>query len=271
MNILNSPSICIIVPTLNSYRLLSNLVESLLSQTSPHWSVLFVDGDSNNEHREWLLNCCNLDSRFTLTTQPSYQPGIFGAMNHGFSLTSQYEWVLFWGSDDLAFDSFTIERIINDLSLFNHKQPDLVFYSGCYFDPVTRHIHRRSSFIPEGSLSAFFFRISLFLGFSPVHQATLFGVGARSLLSSYNLDFYLASDLNYFLSISTFPSLRIFSSQFPIVSMSSAGVSGKYTFRRLSEVIKAYWSSFGILSFCPFFLRYIIRLLSKLFAKRTYL
>ena len=97
------PSLCIIVPTFNSFHLLPDLVNSLTAQDSPFWSVLFVDGDSSSEHRQWLIHICSSDSRFSWTSQPPDQPGIYGAMNFGFQLTHDYDWVLFWGSDDHAY------------------------------------------------------------------------------------------------------------------------------------------------------------------------
>ena len=36
----------IIVPTLNSYKILNNLVNSIKSQTWKNWKVFFIDGGS---------------------------------------------------------------------------------------------------------------------------------------------------------------------------------------------------------------------------------
>ena len=78
-----SPSLKIIVPTLNSYKLLDRLVNSLLSQTYANWSVLFVDGYSEQDHISWLDDCCVRDKRFRWISQASFVSSIFGAMNDG--------------------------------------------------------------------------------------------------------------------------------------------------------------------------------------------
>ena len=187
--------------------------------------------------------------------------------NFGFQHTHD-DWLLFWGSDDHAYSANTISQILSDLSSFSGSYPDIITYSGCYFDPATKLVHRRSAFYYSDS-STLPFRTLLFFGFVPIHQATLFGCGARSRLSTYNLDYRLAADLFYFLQLSRFNSLRIYCRRNPIVSMSSGGVSGRSTFLRLFEVFKWYYSSFGLLFFIPFLCRYFHRLFAKLFFKSS--
>ena len=47
--------ILIIVPTLNSYLLLDNLIESLKNQSFKNWKLLFVDGNSDSNHIDFLI------------------------------------------------------------------------------------------------------------------------------------------------------------------------------------------------------------------------
>ena len=51
----------IIVPTLNSYKILINLVNSIESQTWKKWEVIFVDGESNQKHTNYLKELSNRD------------------------------------------------------------------------------------------------------------------------------------------------------------------------------------------------------------------
>ena len=98
---MTSPSLLIVVPTLNSYRLLPSLLSSLKKQSWPNWSVLFVDGPSSPEHRQWLQSWCESDPRCSWIPQDHDKPGIFGAMNQVFAEASNDDWLL-WGSDDFA-------------------------------------------------------------------------------------------------------------------------------------------------------------------------
>ena len=41
----------IIIPTLNSYKILINLVDSIKYQTWNKWEVIFIDGDSIKTHK----------------------------------------------------------------------------------------------------------------------------------------------------------------------------------------------------------------------------
>lgn len=258
------PSLFIIIPTLDSSDVLPSLVSSLQDQTYCNWTAIFIDGPSCSAHRAWLDALCASDSRFSWILQPISQPGIFGAMNHGFSLAREYDWVLFWGSDDLAFNKFSFSTITREIYNKNATTADLVFFAGSYFSPLTGLLTRYSSFNSSSFFSSWSYRVSLFCGASPVHQATLFGKGARKYLSSYNLKYILSADLDYFLRFSRFPAISIYSSSTLIVNMSSGGISGKFLKRRLIEVSSCYIDLFGPLFFVPFVLRYLKRLIAKI-------
>ena len=58
-------NLVIIVPTLNSYKLLDKLVNSLISQNNKNWRVIFVDGKSSLEHINYLKRLNQNDSRFS--------------------------------------------------------------------------------------------------------------------------------------------------------------------------------------------------------------
>ena len=73
-------SFLIVVPTLDSYRQLPRLIDSLKSQTYPFWRVIFVDGPSSDVHRRWLSNLCSCNERFTYILQDPPDSGIFGAI-----------------------------------------------------------------------------------------------------------------------------------------------------------------------------------------------
>ena len=55
------PKILIVVPTLNSYKILQKLIDSLHNQTYKEWRLIFVDGKSDKIHKEWLMNKCKND------------------------------------------------------------------------------------------------------------------------------------------------------------------------------------------------------------------
>ena len=92
--------ILIVVPTLNSYSLLKNLIFSLNEQTFKSWRVVFIEGDSNTEHRKWINNFCQNNQKFSIIYQTKKYKGIFGAMNQGLFEAKSDEWLLFLGSDD---------------------------------------------------------------------------------------------------------------------------------------------------------------------------
>jgi glycosyltransferase involved in cell wall biosynthesis len=133
-------SILIVVPTLNSYRLLPRLVQSLKTQSFISWRVLFVDGNSSREHKDWLVQQCNSDQRFHWEDEVNPGRGIFAAMNQGFMRARKDDWVLFWGSDDIVADPEIFERVSDTISAMN-KEPDLYICSARYYsmDHLLKH------------------------------------------------------------------------------------------------------------------------------------
>ena len=57
-------SLLIIVPTLNSHKVLVRLVNSLISQKFKDWRVIFIDGKSSLKHINYLKKLSKKDKRF---------------------------------------------------------------------------------------------------------------------------------------------------------------------------------------------------------------
>lgn len=260
-----SVSLLIIVPTLNSFELLPRLCKSLREQTWSGWSVLFVDGPSSGEHREWLKGLCQSDSRFDWVPQNPDYIGIFGAMNQGFEAAarSPVDWLLFWGSDDWAASSSIFNDVFSEVrkSSLESTPPDLIVCRGRYVDSVDKSLKRPTVFRSKGWLDSLAYRRALWFGATPPHQSTLFGVGARQRLASYSPNFRLSADLDYFLQLSR-QNCSVLCLDLELVQMADGGVSGQQTRRRLHEVRAAYRRAFGWGWFFPFFVRYLRRVLS---------
>lgn len=255
----------IVVPTLNSHDLLPRLLTSLQHQTFSSWRLLFVDGASKREHRQWLRQCCIDEARCSWCIQDPAENGIFGAMNAGFLQANPDEWILFWGSDDWAAGPLVfscLSSIVEGLAA-QGLEPDLIVSRGRYCDLSTLTFLRSAFFCEPCDLDTRSFRRALFYGSTPPHQATLFGPGARRRLSRYSVSFRLSADLDYFLQLSHFHGLFVKCIDLDLVHMSDGGVSGKLTMVRLHEVVRAYSRSFFYTWFIPFILRYSKKIASS--------
>ena len=109
-------NITIVVPTLNSFKILERLVKSLKAQSTNNWKVIFVDGYSKKEHTNWLTQLCKKDNRFKWISQSFQSQGIFGAMNDGINEIKESSWVMFWGSDDWCNSTNVIENLYENLN-----------------------------------------------------------------------------------------------------------------------------------------------------------
>lgn len=268
-----NPKILIIVPTLNSYKILYKLIDSLNNQTYKHWRAIFVDGKSDQKHKKWLMNICQSNNSFNYLQQHENSKGIYGAMNDGFKKASKDEWIYFWGSDDWAFSNKSFE-IISNLIMHEMKlklTPSIIISKAIYVNKKGNKTGRISKFhnfgIIKNTFSTNKFRNALFWGSVPPHQGALIGPEAHKVLNNYSDQYQLASDLDYFLRISQINRLKIKLSEEIIVCLSEGGVSGKQNLKRSKEVFCLYFKYFNKFWFIPFFSRYIKRLIS-LFKKK---
>tara|TARA_B100000965_G_scaffold233921_1_gene195929 strand:- start:10611 stop:11402 length:792 start_codon:yes stop_codon:yes gene_type:complete len=261
---MDKPSIFIIVPTLNSFKILPKLVQSLNAQTNKDWRVLFVDGNSDKKHREYLKTTCSTNSKFEWIVQSSNN-GIYGAMNHGFSFASQNEWVLFLGSDDWLSSRHSFSEFFNLLDRFHDMNPDLIISRAQYVDTESGELGRVSTFETSKGIYTYnnkSFRKKLFLGSSPPHQGTFYSKKTISFLQKFDENLTLVSDLDSFLRISKYRDLNVLAFDNLMILMSKGGKSGQQTLRRTKEVIEVYLRHFNILFFIPFVLRYFQRAVS---------
>lgn len=257
-------NLVIIVPTLNSYKLIGKLVKSLISQNYKNWRVIFVDGKSSLEHIKYLNSLHLSDSRFSWIIQEDKYEGIYGAMNQGVNYVRENEWVIFWGSDDWAFDDNTFNNIIYEINRFEELKPYFFVAKGRYVDLTNNKLKRKSEFIDlyDKILSASKFRYQLFLGNTPPHQATIFSPRAIKDKIKYRTKFKIAADLDYFLNISSSRDIRICLINLEIVKIGMGGFSSLSNNSRLKDVYKCYKNRFGFFASVPFILRYIKRTIS---------
>ncbi len=196
-------------------------------------------------------------------------------MNQGFAAaadpSSPADWLLFWGSDDWAASPTVLAEAMAALEAaetsgtqLRDGWPDLLVCSGRYANASQSSLGRIAAFQPPGHLARAAYRRALLFGSTPPHQATLFGPGARQLLSSYAPGFRLSADLDYFLQLSSYPGLRVQCLDLELVHMADGGVSGQQTQRRLGEVRRAYRRAFGWYWWFPFLMRYLRRAASLL-------
>ena len=124
----------IIVPTLNSYILLKNFIDSIKNQTWQNWEVCFIDGGSNKRDINFLREICLKDKRFIFSMQHKDKKGIFGAMNQGIEIIDKNSWIIFLGSDDKFINKFVLEKLNSEINKFKLQNQDLIICKGRYFN-----------------------------------------------------------------------------------------------------------------------------------------
>lgn len=255
---MHSNPILIIVPTLDSFKILNNLISSIQSQTYKNWRVIFIDGNSNDQHKSYLNRLCQKEKKFVWYQQSGNYKYIFGAMNQGLQFAKFNEWVLFLGSDDCLSSKCILEAINKKIIKLEEKGEflDLIIGAGRYVNRETNKLGRISKFF-----NILNFRTSLFLGITPPHQATILGPKARRFLGNFSERITLTADLDYFLKLSLKKDLKFELINEQIVYMGDGGVSGRNITKRIKQVMYCYFKSFKLFAIIPFVFRYFFRTL----------
>lgn len=255
----------IIVPTLNSYKLLPRLINSLMEQTHQYWRVLFIDGDSNIEHKSFLNNLILNNTKFEYINQIDLNSGIYGAMNQGLKHVRENEWVFFWGSDDWLENKNVLLKINKNLHKKDFEKCDIKVFSARFFD--NNDSKSRRIFFTNSKIKCYNnkqFTSELFWGNTPPHQSTLFGPKLLRKKIIFDENLKIASDLLFFLKISYLKDLNVKVVDDQIINLGNSGVSSRNNLIKLKEVFYCYYKFFKTKAVVSFVARYFKKFFSKL-------
>ena len=257
-----------IVPTLNAGKNIIKFSNLFCKQQYKYWRVLFIDGGSSHEDISFVKKLIEEDKRFGLIRQGIYYKGIFGAMNQGFKLAKDNEYLFFWGSDDFIFDNNVLEKINKTVidSLTKNEKKHFYIFKSRYINNVTQTLSRFSKFPKEKNnlyLGNDYFSFLLFFGQTPPHQSTLFSPISRKKLNRYEEKYRLSADLNYFLTLSKLIKVSYSYANIQIVNISDSGESANHFYERILNVARIYFNFYGPIFLVPFLLRYLFKFLSK--------
>lgn len=124
-----NPLVSIIIPTYNRAHLITDTLDSILTQTYKNWECIIIDDGSNDNTIEILNKYVKKDSRFLFYMLPNDKPkGGNGARNYGFEL-SKGEYINWFDDDDIMLNDFLQTKMDSFTPLIN-----LVIVSGYYVD-----------------------------------------------------------------------------------------------------------------------------------------
>lgn len=95
------PIVSVIIPTFNRMEFLGETLDSVLSQSYPHWECIVVDDGSGDTTLDLLKFYCKKDGRITFWKRPLYiSKGAASCRNFGFQ-KSRGKFVMWLDDDDL--------------------------------------------------------------------------------------------------------------------------------------------------------------------------
>ncbi len=121
---MTSPTVSIILPTLNDDDYISKAIESIISQTYDDFEIVIVDDESTDGTIEYLTN--HPDSRINLIVRKD-ENGITSAINYGIQ-QSQGELIARHDADDWS----DIERLKKQVTYFNENDEIALVGTGAH-------------------------------------------------------------------------------------------------------------------------------------------
>jgi len=254
-----------IVPTLNSYKKLPKLIDSLTYQTYKSWRCLLVDGDSNEMHKKWVKSIVKKDQRFISIDENKNQRGIYPAMSKGYKSAFINDWIIFLGSDDWLSSKNVISSLAESIYKNSFKKIDLLISSTDLVHPKTQKISRSQPINSDILVERERFLKLLFFGYMPNHQSLCFSYDLLGALMPYSEEFDFASDNELILKLSLCKKFeRILFCTQKTINIEAGGISSKFILKRTLEVAKIYFRYYKLKFFIPFSLRYINRIKYKI-------
>lgn len=231
---------------------LTKLISSLVLQTYSNWRLSLILHSTNDSFiLEKVLP--EDESRITVHIESSSQGSIYNAMNEGLSFISTSTHICFLGGDDMLAHPDILEKCTRYIgSHIDH--PDIIFSASCRY-PATGRVSQLNSTFSSSLTNAF-------LGHIAPHQGLIY---PSSLFSyhhlTYDTRFPIAADLELFLKLSS-NHFRFLNLPFDLCYLGHSGVSSRYHFRRVREVLIIYYRFFGPLALVPFLMRYLRRIIA---------
>ena len=258
-------SFLIIIPTYNSFHDLRRLRKSLIKQTFTNWKVIFIDAiKSSTEHKKWLLDCSQSDSRFFVTEENDQHKGIFPSMSYGLKFASKDDWIIFVGSDDWFTSSNSLKSVALRISNSKKYNLDLLISQTKFVDREkgkTLRINKvpKIRYANKSILSRL-----MFFGYMPIHQSACFSYKTLSQIFPYSKNYYIAADSDLFFRLLTLKRVNLFFLDETFINIQSGGISHQRLFRRMKEVILIYFDFYSFIFLIPFLFRYFRKLFTRL-------
>jgi glycosyltransferase involved in cell wall biosynthesis len=108
---MSTPLVSIIIPTYNRAFLISETLDSIISQTYENWECIIVDDGSDDNTEETVYVYLQKDNRFRYYQRPVNLPkGGNSCRNYGFEL-SKGAYIKWFDSDDIMFSNFLEKQV----------------------------------------------------------------------------------------------------------------------------------------------------------------
>tara|TARA_B100000886_G_scaffold140555_1_gene95209 strand:- start:330 stop:1133 length:804 start_codon:yes stop_codon:yes gene_type:complete len=261
----NEISFLIIVPTFNSTDILHRLVKSVREQTYRKWRLVFIDANSSKIHNNWLKKCISKDSRFLLKKETKQYKGIYPSMTLGTKLALKSDWLIFLGSDDWFNNKYSLEIIVNKIKSKKSTNGNVITLFNTQFLQDRTYKLLRFNRVPSirKRINQKILYYLTFFGYMPPHQSACFSYFLIKKIMPYSRKYKLAADSDLFLNSFSIKNLKIIFIDELLINIQAGGISSKYLFKRVREVIRIYIDNFGFYFFIPLLCRYVRRFISR--------
>ena len=127
---MHKPLVSIIIPCFNRADIITETLDSVLSQTYTNWECIIINDESVDRTKEVVTKYCNKDSRIKLYDRPlSLKKGANSCRNYGLEI-SKGIYINWFDSDDLMHETFIKKKV----EILEGKKLDFVISNSINFD-----------------------------------------------------------------------------------------------------------------------------------------
>lgn len=206
---------------------LEKTIKSVLSQSFKNYEFIIIDGDSDDNSIK-IIKSYSKNNRIIWKSEPD--TGIFNAMNKGIK-KARGNYLLFLNSGDVFLTKESLNSFLHKESLIE----DIIY--GDYKFEVGEKIY------PDNLTPLFFFKSSL------PHQSTIFKKTVFEELGSYNENYKIASDREFYIKCFLNKNISFKHIKMPLILYDLTGISNSESYkiqkyREDEAILKEYFDIF---------------------------
>jgi teichuronic acid biosynthesis glycosyltransferase TuaG len=237
----NTPLISVIVPIYNAQEYLESTLNSVISQTYPHWEMLLIDDGSTDQSSLLINKFSSADDRIKNVRLEKSSGGPARPRNLGIEL-AKGDYIAFLDSDDL----WKSNKLHTQINFIIDKKFDIVSTDAIFINPLGIKTGKTSNNLKKVQLYRYFMSWKfLFLIFNPISLSSSLIKNNFVIRFREDLHFSSIEDWVFWVeNILSGASFNIMEEKLLFYRVHESSLSGLYGNRQMLKAFHLYYELF---------------------------